>query len=430
MLTNRFTWCLVICAAAFAVPWAAAQDDIEQPPIAYSTTEPHNRVSELEQQIASGKQSLVREEHYGYLRSLLAALGIPVESQVLVFSKTSLQVQRISPRTPRAIYFADDVYVGFCQQGEVIEVSVADPKLGTAFYTLDQQAPQPEFTRQTDTCLLCHSSSRTEGVPGHLVRSLYADAGGQPVYSAGSLNVTHSTPFAERWGGWYVTGEHGKQRHRGNYFAPRNLRPGDADHSIGQNVTSLDEYFPTDKYLTPHSDLVALMVLEHQVLVHNRLTSANYVARQALAYQDMMNDYMDQPDGTPLDSTTRRIATAGDKLVEALLFVDEAPLTDALKGPAGYAEQFAQQGERDPQGRSLRDFDLQTRMFKHPCSYLIDSPAFADLPPAMREYVWQKVDDVLAGRDTSGRFDHLASADRVAIREIVRATVAGVPAGW
>ena len=116
------------------------------------------------------------EDGGGYLRSVLKLLYVPVSSQGLVFSKTSLQLFRISPSNPRAIYFNDNVYVGWVRSGEVIEVSTADPNLGAVFYTLDQTAStNPKFVRRAE-CLQCHSSRSTKDVPGHIVRSIFPAA--------------------------------------------------------------------------------------------------------------------------------------------------------------------------------------------------------------------------------------------------------------
>ena len=410
---------------------AVAVDDFERPPISYSESTPENRISELARRIEAGAIQLAFDGDCGYLESLLAALDVPVESQSLVFSRTSLQRQRISPKRPRAVYFNDEVYVGFCQDGEVLEISVADPKLGTVFYTLDQkEAERPRFTRQTDNCLICHGSSRTGGVPGHVVRSVFADASGEPILSAGSTMVDSTTPFEKRWGGWYVTGTHGDQKHVGNLVVKVNADPHVIDNAAGQNVTDLKSFVNTDGYLSPHSDIVALMVLEHQTLVHNRITQANFATRQALDYEQMLTKALGEPEGKRLDSTTRRIASAGEDLVEALLCVAEAPLSDAITGTSGYAEWFSRQGPRDSLGRSLRDLDMKTRMFRYPCSFLIYSESFDALPLEMKDYVWQRLRDILLGDDHSEQFAHLSPADRQAIMEILRDTKRGLPADW
>ena len=403
-------------------------DEFEREPILYSQSTPNNRISRLQQKLDSGEITLTHEGDKSYVRSLLKALDIPEASQTLVFSKTSLQLRCISPRTPRAIYFNDDVYIGFCQSGDVLEVSAVDPQLGTVFYTLNQDANEkPQFQRRTDNCLVCHSSSRTEGVPGHLVRSLYVDISGQPMLSAGSRMVDHTTPIEQRWGGWYVTGTHGSQKHLGNLIVRGRDVQEPVDNSAGQNIHDLKDRFNVDNYVSPHSDIVALMVLEHQVLVHNRIAKANFDTRQALSYDAMMNRTLENPEGTRLESTTRRIKSTGDRLIEALLFVDEAKLTEPIKGTSGYAEQFAATGPHDAQGRSLRDLDLKTRLFKYPCSYLIDSEAFKSLPTESRDYVWQRLFEILSGQEQSEEFAHLSQDDRQAILEILRATISDLP---
>ncbi|MCA9010079.1 MAG: hypothetical protein KDB01_10050 [Planctomycetaceae bacterium] len=410
------------------LPCFCSGDEFEREPILYSQGTPDNCISRLQQRLDAGDLSLRYDDEKSYLPALLKELGVPVESQMLVFSKTSLQLRRISPRTPRAIYFNDEVYVGFCQAGDVLEISAVDARLGTVFYTLDQQEkPRPQFERRTDNCLVCHSSSRTEGIPGHLVRSLYVDTSGQPLLSAGSRMVDHTTPIEHRWGGWYVTGLHGTQKHLGNLIIRGRDVEEPVDNSAGQNVRELKGRFNTEQYLTPHSDIVALMVLEHQALVHNRIVKASFDTRQALDYNEMMNRTLENKEGTLLESTTRRIRSTGDRLVEALLMVNEAKLTESVKGTSGFTEAFAKSGPQDPQGRSLRDLDLNTRLFKYPCSYLIYSEAFDGLPIESRDYIWQRLHDVLSGADQSEKFAHLSPDDRQAILEILRATKANLP---
>ncbi len=419
---------IAVAAPLLLAGGLCADDEFEREPILYSASTPENRISRLQQRLDDGEMTLTHQGEKSYLPALLKALDIPAESQMLVFSKTSLQMRRISPRTPRALYFNDDVYVGFCQSGDVLEISAVDAQLGTVFYTLDQRKKEkPQFERRSDNCLVCHSSSRTEGVPGHLVRSLYVDTGGQPMLSAGSRMVDHTTPIEQRWGGWYVTGTHGSQKHLGNLVVRGRDVEEPVDNSAGQNVKELKDRLNVDRYVSPHSDIVALMVLEHQVLVHNRLVKAGFDTRQALDYDVMMNRTLENPEGTRLESTTRRIMSTGDRLVEALLLVNEAKLTEPVKGTSGYAEQFSTVGPHDPQGRSLRDLDLTTRLFKYPCSYLIYSEAFDGLPAESRDYVWRRLFDILSGHDQSEKFAHLSKDDRQAILDILRATKSNLP---
>jgi hypothetical protein len=353
-------------------------------------------------------------------------------SQVLVFSKTSLQRDRISPRTPRAIYFNDDVYVGFCLRGEVMEVSAVDPSLGTVFYTLDQEPTErPRFTRQTENCLTCHASSHTRGLPGHMVRSVTVDHGGTPFLSAGSFRTDHTSLFSERWGGWYVTGTHGKMSHRGNAVAPSKKAADEGfDNSAGQNVTDLKAFFTASMYPTPHSDIVALMVLEHQTEMHNRIARATLDVRSALHYNAELNNSFGEPPTHRFDSTNSRIRSAADSVLKGLLFCEEAKLTDRIKGTTSFAADFAKRGPRDGNGRSLREFDLAMRLFKYPCSYLVYSEAFDRMPAEVRDLVLKRLFAVLTGTDTDKAFSHLTADDRMAILAILRETKPNLPEYW
>jgi hypothetical protein len=407
---------------------ALGADEYAQPPIEYSKSTPANRLAQLQSALDSGEIELPRESRLGYLRALLGRLEIPPESQMLVFSKTSMQRDRISPRTPRAIYFDDDVYVGYCHAGDDIEMAVADPQLGAVFYTLDQtNHDAPKMVRETHRCLQCHGATQTDDTPGFLVRSLFVGGSGLPILSEGSHRVDHSTPIEDRWGGWYVTGARGAQDHLGNLV----IRDRDAPKpwkNEAANPTDLRDLVRSDNYLTPHSDVVALLVFEHQTHVHNLITKASFAARQALHYEAGLNKALGEPAGNRLESTTRRIENAGEKLVEGLLFANEAPINEPIAGSSGFAEGFTKRGPRDAQGRSLRDLQLSGRLFKYPCSYLIYSPTFDALPPVIKDYVARRLQEILAGENDEN-YSHLTAADRQAILEILRETKPDLFAG-
>ncbi|MCR9297115.1 MAG: hypothetical protein NXI32_30815, partial [bacterium] len=365
---------------------------------------------------------LKHDEQYGYLTAVLEALDVPISSQTLVFSKTSLQLHRISPRRPRSLYFNDDVYIGFCQRGDVLELAATDAKQGATFYTLSQEkSDAPKFVRDRGSCLTCHASNRTQGVPGYLVRSVFADAAGHPKLGSGTFTTDHTSEFQDRWGGWYVTGQHGTMRHMGNTICKGEAR--DFDRETGANDLDLKDNFRTDSYLTPHSDIVALMVLEHQTQMHNAIAFANYETRMALHQSYQMNALLDRPKDHISDSAQRRIASAADRVLEYLLFCDEFALSDEVRGSTSFAEDFSARGIRDSKGRSLRDFDLQTRMFRYPCSYLIHSPAFAGLPDSVRSQVLGRLKDILTGDDPSEKYQHLTTEMRGEILEILSDTM-------
>jgi hypothetical protein len=410
---------------------AAYAVDLDREPVNYSSADAHNAVERLHERLDAGRAQLTWEQGHGYLRSLLRELNVPVSSQMLVFSKTSLQRHRINPRTPRAVYFTDDVYVGYCQKGDVLEVTAVDPQLGAVFYSLGQKKNDPpRLKRQTDNCLICHASSFNQGYPGHLVRSVYADGLGLPLLASGTYRIDHTSPLKQRWGGWYVTGTSGKQTHLGNLIVRGNPRPEDIDNSANVNVTSLDRYIKTSPYLSPHSDIVALMVLEHQTEMHNRLTRANFLTRLALRDEAEFNKALGRPADHRSDSTLSRIKNAGEPVVKYLLMSEETALTDPVKGTSSFADEFKKRGPHDRHGRSLRDLDLKRRLFVYPCSYLIYAEAFDALPAPVRDYVLHRLWEVLTGADTSKEFAHLTTPDRQAILQILRETKANLPDYW
>jgi hypothetical protein len=254
------------------------------------------------------------------------------------------------------------------------------------------------------------------------MRSVYARSDGQPEFRAGTYMTSDQSPWEERWGGWYVTGTHGLQRHMGNLFAKNAAQPDLIDRDAGANVTSLKRYFDTSAYLTGHSDIVALMVLEHETNLHNLITRASYQTRIALNYERLLNKELGRGENYRADSTLSRIKSVCEPLVQGLLFAKAAPLTAPVTGTSGFAAQFAASGPRDREGRSLRELDLKTRLFRYPCSFLIYSEAFDAMPPLAKDYVYRRFDEVLSGKDTGPEFSHLSASDRKAIREILLAT--------
>jgi hypothetical protein len=398
--------------------------------IQYSKRPVNDAVSRLQARLDAGETKLRFEPEYGYLRSLLKELKAPVSSQLLVFSKTSFQAPRISPGAPRALYFNDEVTVGFVRTGDVLEVAALDPKQGTIFYTLDQQeTSQPRFARREE-CLQCHHSGSTVGVPGLLVRSIVPDRTGFPMVSAGGFITDHRNPLKDRWGGWYVSGMSGDQTHLGNASADGSDDNGKTPVLKGSpNVTDLRPYLDTSHYLTGHSDIVALMTLEHQTRMNNLIVRVGWEARMAMAENDALNKAFNEPLDQVRDSTRRRIDSAVEELLDYMLFRDEAKLSAPVQGMSGFTEEFSSQGPRDRQGRSLRDFDLKTRMFRYPCSYMIYSEAFDGMPAIVKDEIYQRLFAVLTGKDGS-KFPNLTEDDRKAILEIIKETKTALPDYW
>ncbi len=417
---------LMILSLAVNSGTAWAQLDFEKPPIDYGKVDTNDSIAKLGKALAAGEIEFEYDPNHGWLPEVLKHLKVSAESQVLVFSKTSLQLHKISPRVPRALYFNDEVYVGWCQQGDVVELAVTDPDQGAVFYTMDQDPNlPPRVLRDQGQCLTCHATNRTQGVPGYLIRSVYPDNNGRPRTGSRTYVTDQSSPFEQRWGGWYVSGKHGQMRHLGNVRSSDRLDPELMDTEAGANLDSLDTLFNTEPYLTPHSDLVALMVLEHQTQMHNFIARANFETRIATYYDQGINKALGRPQTTVSESTTRRIAAAGEALVRYMLFADEQEITCAVSGTSKYTEQFVTSGIRDRQGRSLRDLDLQRRLLKFPCSYLIYSEAFGHLPEPMTAFVRKRMTEILTAVTVPEGYEKLSDSDRKAVVDILHDTKPG-----
>jgi hypothetical protein len=277
---------------------------VDHEAIQYSKAPAEDAIARLQRRIDAGEVKLQADDNFGYLRSVLRALAVPESSQVLVFSKTSFQAPRIAPRTPRALYFNDQVSVGFVRTGDVLEFASLDPKLGVVFYTLDQEpTAHPRFDRR-DTCLQCHQSGGTLGVPGLVVRSVFPDSTGMPLFHAGTFVTDHRSPLKERWGGWYVTGTHGSQSHMGNAVVEDRNQPDRLQSEGAQNLCDLHTKIDTGAYLTPHSDIVSLMTLEHQTQMVNLIVRVGWEARLALHDSAAINKALGRPDEVSESSTS------------------------------------------------------------------------------------------------------------------------------
>ena len=404
---------------------APATEAYEQAPIFYSATKPTNAVARLEARLTGG-EIRAGMRHREVLSGLLEELQIPVESQVLVFSKTSLQRHRISPTQPRAIYFSDDCQIGWVPSG-LIEIASTDPLLGPVFYQLDPDAATASGTyhfKRDNDCLRCHGGTFVRDIPGLLVRSLHTDAQGEMLLQGGSELVDFRTPFTNRSGGWYVTGMHGQALHRGNVFTEEKDGQLTADFSRGANVTNLSDFFDTSRYLTNTSDIVALLVLEHQIAMQNTITSAGMRCRRMLEYQralqrDLKEVVTEEP---TYDSVRSVFKGAVQEVVEDLLFCGEATLPVGLKGTPGFQKAFRRNARCDSADNSLKDFSLEGRLFKNRCSYLIYSASFLALPPQLKHRVYERLDQVLQARSPEPRFNYLGEAERRHILRILRET--------
>jgi hypothetical protein len=400
--------CASILLASAALLWGdltgVFSGGLDHPAIDYAGREVNDAAAVLNRRIQKGSVRLRYEPASGYLSSVLDALDVPVESQILVFSQTSVQQRLINPRNPRAIYFNDSAAVAWVRGEPFVEVAAQDPRQGVIFYTMDQIAEVPPWFTRRDDCLTCHLSHASLGVPGMMVRSVYPDPRGKPIRTLGDYLTDPRSPFEERWGGWYVTGKTGGLRHLGNMVvADPAERPAAAAHSLEH----LDWEFDTSGYLTSYSDIGALLVFEHQMRLMNLITRVGWEVRAGAG-------------ASAIDEYARELA-------DVLVFADERPLPGPVQSTSGFAARFAARGPRDRRGRSLRELDLNRSVMRYPCSYMIYSAAFDGLPAAARDAVYRRVWRILTKEENDPRYAGISrAAGREAI-EILRDTKPGLP---
>jgi len=400
LLSATAAWLAVNVAIAIAQRPGAFDQSLNHPAIQYRTADTHTIVDVLNQKLADKSAALAFDPQSGYLKSVLDLLNIPVESQVLVYTQTSLQARHIRMDNPRAIYFNEVASVGYIRGAGLLEIVAQDAAMGSVFYTVRQEPVATATFGRDQQCLSCHVSWDTLAVAGQTILSTFPRKNDADY--ANGFAVDHYRPIEDRWGGWYVTGTRVPARHAGNlplFMPARPVTPPPAR-------VSLEGQIDLGGYLTPYSDVVSLMVLDHQTHLFNLLTRATWESRV----------------GGPASES--RVAEAVDAIADYLLFVDEAPITDGpIVGSSGFAEKFTASGPRDAKGRSLRELDLKTRLQKYPLSYMIYSPPFQALPADVKALVMAKIDRVLAGEETGPKYAHLTPALRQAIAEILKATI-------
>ncbi len=413
--------CLFVLGSTWATVDAqragAFMGSSEDPAIRYSTASLNNAVVDVNKKLQDGAIQFTFDSHSGFLPSALEALKLPVDSQLLVFSRLSLQGKRIGEQNPRALFFNDRVALGWVRGGDVLEVAAHDESAGVVFYTLEQRAEAdagpPQFKRAF-VCLGCHVTGNTLGVPGLL---MFSTTRAEPTQFSGlPRHIDHSDGLAKRFGGWFVTGSTGSARHMGNDAAA-------LDGRTSRELTSVGGLFDADGYRALSSDVVAHLVLTHQAGMTNLLTRAAWEARAA---DPLLH-------GTAASAAQEASIAAvmsgiAGEVVDYLLFIDEARLTDRVRGGSGFAERFSASGPRDRKGRSLYELDLNRRLMKYPCSYLIYSPAFDALPPLAKAPIYRRMWEVLSGQEQDPRYrSALSPADRQSIVDILRDTKKDLP---
>lgn len=402
----------MFCGAAQAVEYW------EMEPIHYSESEATDAIAQLARGLKDGTRTLGGNTDLEKLVEVLKLLEIPVESQALVFSQTSLQNALIRPNNPRSLFFNENAYVGYVPGGD-IEIITHDPSLGMVFHLIDvaQKDPAQMVVRDSNTCLPCHGTRRTESVPGVLVRSVHPDKDGHLILKLGMDHIDGRSPIPIRWGGYYVTGR-SSLPHLGNrIYSDEDVR--DQQYPKVEHAV-LDDVIDVSRYPRNTSDIVALLVLEHQCRVHNLLVAASMEYRRAYWFGKSIDPEADPDQG-------RAGRTADDRaleIVDAMLFKDEAPLgEEGVDGDIAFQEAFTKRFPATEEGDSLAEFHLGSRLFKNRCSYMIYSKAFGALPPRVKTAVFSRLREVLEeGKD----FPKMQEKERRRIAEILRRTVKGM----
>jgi hypothetical protein len=392
-------------------PWHGVLD--EHPAIQYLARPTTDRVAVLKKSLAQNPDALPRDPSTGYLTGVLKALGVPKESQLLVFSKTGVQSSYTSPGKPRALYFDQSVAIGYNPGAPLLELAVHDPQQGVVFYTIDQKADTPVVTRRT-SCLSCHVSATTLGVPGMIARSNTVAEDGTLVPQTGSQNVSHQTPHPDRWGGWFVTSEdaappYAQMAHRGNItFSGR----GNTSNQVF--VDWLNASPQSLGYPLPSSDIVSLLVFDHQMHAINLLTRLNWESRVAASDGEV----------NPAGGAVRGLV---NELADYLLFADEAPPLAPLTPPPAFAASLEARTPKDRHGRSFGQLDAVNRLLRYPCSFMVYSEAFDGLPKPVRAAVYSRMLDVLSGHEARAARVRVTPADSRAILEILKDTKPDFP---
>ncbi|HAO95348.1 MAG: hypothetical protein CMP26_04925 [Roseibacillus sp.] len=404
-------------------------NDYELEPHGYFSKDAKDPVTLLMKRVQRGEVLIKEPNGKPLVERLLRELGLNKDTQVLVFSRTSLQRREVSYSNPRALYFNESVYLGWMPNGR-IEIASFDPELGPIFYfqrELDD-ASSPLLAR-TRSCLGCHAGDATNFLPGSLGRSVYPDKSGRSLRSIDDYRRSgHHIPLHDRYGGWFVSGNHGAMRHMGNAIASREGGKITIDREQFANLEKLDRFFSTEAYPAPGSDIAALLVFDHQVTMHHRLVEAAYRARQSL-FDSKLDPKETDVSKLSKGRSTDEFLEGRDKVVDYLLFRDETPIPKVSCDPA-FRRAFSANRIADRRKRSLKDLRLDGRIFENRCSYMIYSPTFDQFPPMLKGAIYARIHEILTSPKPVEGFDYLGKEEKRRILEILDETKEDLPPGW
>lgn len=412
----RVLFVLLFCVLLSPSPLKAVPQRFEKAPHDYWKHPLKDNFSLWLEKVAKGEAEVPGGNEIEVMRGYFKIFGVPESSQMFVYSATSRQ-RVISPYRPRALYFSDDLYIGYVSGGR-IEVASVDPEVGPVFRIFDFPRGGAKATinvDRSDRCMQCHAGHDNNQLPKLVIDSVIVNDAGGSLETWRTVKFGHDVPLAERFGGWHLTGGIRLPNNHANQIGK--LREGKLD--IRENLAGT--LFRLENFPLPTSEALPMLLLDHQAGFVNLLTEAVYKVRELTA--------PDHGPLTPADEKELDLHAAG--IVSYLLFQKEAKLPPTgVTGDPAYLKAFAENRRATADGLSLKDFDLKTRLFRHRCSYMIYTDQWAKLPPLVKDRCWKYLQRLLA-EGGNGVASWIPGTERTAIRRILKATLpAEVPADW
>ncbi len=381
----------------------------------YLDQTPRDPFSKFVKKIEKGDIKLNFNSEKEYLLSLFEELNISPFSQLLVYSTTSLQLSRISPSNPRAIYFNDDIYLGYVPGGQVELIGI-DPELGAIPYIFNlpikDDLKHPSIYR-SKRCMKCHASEETKGVPGLLLSSVIPGPGGGTIDAFRRGIFGHSVPYEERFGGWHISGDHPFSNSWANYT-------GIMQGGIIKKIPNPPgRFFSWNKYLTKQSDAIPHLILEHQVGFTNLCISITY------RFREIKNQGRQENGSGELNKFFKNET---DALLSYILFQHEAELPkNRLSLDSQFVEDFENNRKSTDQSKLLRKLNLKDRLFELRCSYMLFSNSFRGLPLEIKKHLFEKLRFILSCDEKSipKEFSYFNNEERLKIHSILLKSLTG-----
>ncbi|HEX2749278.1 MAG TPA: hypothetical protein VHM91_14820 [Verrucomicrobiales bacterium] len=407
----RFCLPLLLCPLAVRADpqrFEKAPHDYWKRPLSDPFTVWLGKVSKGEAQMPAGDEITV-------MRGLLKEFSVPVSSQMIVYSATSRQAI-ISPYRPRALYFTDELYIGYVPGGR-IEVASIDPQAGPVFHIFDFPRSERATVRadRSTRCMECHAGFDNHEIPKLVIDSVIVNRQGGALETWRTEKSGHDVPLSERFGGWHLTGAASLGVNHGNTLGQMNQG----------KLTVLDNppgrLFSLDRYPLPTSDILPQLMHDHQAGFINLLTEAIYKVRELTTPEH----------GALTPADEKELDRHAADITAYMLFQKEAKLPPSgITGDPGFIRDFRENRKAIAGDHSLKEFDLKTRLMRYRCTYMIYTNYWANLPALVKDRCWQRLKVLLGPDGTSGTAPWLPSVERAAIRKILGGTLEESPKEW